>query len=139
MYLSEGEERARTRSLGQILSMRSCSICWITERLVSDLQTVSRGRGDASRADSTYLALLVPDSPVEVLALHAQEVVTRLDDAALAGDGARRVDVVAGNHAHGDPSALAHLDGIRDLEEEEEEEEDEEERIVISCHGEIRL
>lgn len=63
----------------------------------------------------THLSFLVPDSSVEVLALQAQEVVAGLDDAALGGDGARRVDVVARHHAHRDARPLALPDGLRDL------------------------
>jgi len=118
-----GEERARTRSLGQTLSMRSCSICSHhpnTRTLVRELCTVFVSVGNHHH-NSTHLSFLIPDSAVEFFAVDAQEVIARLDDATLDGDGARRVDVVAGNHAHGDPRTLALLDGIWDLREEEEE------------------
>lgn len=62
-----------------------------------------------------YLSLLVAYPPVEVLALQAQEVVTRLEDATLDGDGSGGVDVVPGDHAHCDPSTLALLNGVGDL------------------------
>lgn len=61
---------------------------------------------------SIYLSLLVSDPPVELLPFEAQEVFSRVDDAALDGDGTRSVDVVPGDHAHGDPGSLALPDGF---------------------------
>lgn len=59
-----------------------------------------------------YLSLLISDPPVELLPLEAEEVLSGVDDATLDGDGTRSVDVVPGDHAHGDPSALALTDGF---------------------------
>lgn len=70
----------------------------------------------------THLSLLVADPSVELLAFHAQELVSRLQDAALGGDGAGRVDVVPGYHAYRDPGTLTFLDGVRDLEGQRERE-----------------
>lgn len=59
-----------------------------------------------------YLSLLIPDPPVELLPLEAQEVLPGVDDATFDGDGTRSVDVVPGDHAHGDPGSLALPDGF---------------------------
>lgn len=67
---------------------------------------------------SIYLSLLVSDPPVELLPFEAQEVFSRVDDAALDGDGTRSVDVVPGDHAHGDPGSLALPDGFWHLREQ---------------------
>lgn len=63
----------------------------------------------------TYLPLLVADPPVELLALQAQEVLPRVDDATLDGDGPGRVDIVTGDHADCDACSLALADGFWDL------------------------
>ena len=42
----------------------------------------------------------IPDPLIELLALHHEVAVPRLDDAALGGDGPGGVDVVPGHHAH---------------------------------------
>lgn len=62
-----------------------------------------------------HLALLVAYSAVELFALQADEVVAGLQDAALGGDGPRRIDVVARHHPHRDACALALPDGFWDL------------------------
>lgn len=62
-----------------------------------------------------YLSLLVADSPVELLALQAQKVLPRMDDATLDGDGPGRVDIVTSDHADGDACPLALADGFWDL------------------------
>lgn len=67
-----------------------------------------------------YLSLLISDPPVELLALEAEEVLSGVDDATLDGDGARGVDVVAGDHAHGDPGPLAFPDGFWHLQHQTE-------------------
>lgn len=59
-----------------------------------------------------YLSLLISDPPVELLALEAEEVLPGVDDATFDGDGTRSVDVVPGDHAHGDPGSLALPDGF---------------------------
>lgn len=64
---------------------------------------------------ATYLSLLVADPPVELLALKAQEVLPRVDDATLDGDGPGRVDVVTSDHADGDACPLALADSFWDL------------------------
>ena len=62
-----------------------------------------------------YLVQLVADPAVELPPLHAQEVVARVQDAALEGDGPGSVDVVPGYHAHRDARALTLPDGVRYL------------------------
>ena len=52
---------------------------------------------------------------VELLSLHDEEAVAGLDDAALCGDGAGSVDVVASHHPHRDAGPLALLDGLGHL------------------------
>ena len=64
---------------------------------------------------SPHLSLLVADAPVELLAVDAQEVLPRVDDATLDGDGPGRVDVVPGHHAHRDARVLALHDGVGHL------------------------
>ena len=64
---------------------------------------------------ATYLPFLVADSPVELLALKAQEVLPRMDDATLDGDGPGCVDIVTSDHADSDACSLALADGFRDL------------------------
>lgn len=63
----------------------------------------------------TYLPLLVADPPVKLLALQAQKVLPRMDDATLDGDGPGRVDIVTGDHADCDARSLALADGFWDL------------------------
>lgn len=63
----------------------------------------------------THLSLVVSDLLVELLALQAQEVLARNNDATLGCDGTGGVDVVSGNHAHSDASALAFSDGFGHL------------------------
>lgn len=63
----------------------------------------------------TYLPLLVADPPVELLALQAQKVLPRMDDATLDGDGPGCVDIVTSDHADGDACPLALADGFWDL------------------------
>lgn len=67
-----------------------------------------------------YLAFLIADAPVELLPLQAQEVLPRLDDAALGRNGPGCVDVVPGHHADSNASTLAFADSFRDLEETRE-------------------
>lgn len=62
-----------------------------------------------------YLAFLIADPPVELLPLQAQEVLPRLDDAALGCNGPGCVDVVPSHHADCDASTLAFADSFRDL------------------------
>lgn len=62
--------------------------------------------------DFIHLSLLISDPPVELLPLEAEEVLSRVDDATFDGDGTRSVDVVPGDHAHGDPGSLALPDGF---------------------------
>lgn len=113
--LSVGDERARTRSLGQILSMRSCSI-WksrdgqFCKRVVNPSEF-----GNLGASLSSHFSFFVAYPPVELFALQADEVVAWLQDAALGGDGPGRVDVVASHHPHRDACALALPDGIWDL------------------------
>lgn len=64
---------------------------------------------------ATYLPFLIADPPVELLALKAQEVLPRMDDATLDGDGAGCVDIVTGDHADCDACSLALADGFWDL------------------------
>lgn len=64
---------------------------------------------------ATYLPLLVADPPVELLAFKAQEVLPRMDDATLYGDGPGCVDIVTGDHADRDACPLALSDGFWDL------------------------
>lgn len=62
-----------------------------------------------------YLSFLIADPPVELFAVDAEEVFSRVDDATLDGDGPCCVDVVSCHHAHCDASTLTLLDSIRDL------------------------
>lgn len=62
-----------------------------------------------------YLSLLVPDPPVELLPVDAQEVFSGVDDATFDSDGSCRVDVVSGHHTHSDSSTLALQDGVGHL------------------------
>lgn len=62
-----------------------------------------------------YLSFLVPDSPIEVLPFHTQEVVARTDDATLGSNGTRSVYVVTRHHTHSDACSLALFDSIWDL------------------------
>lgn len=64
------------------------------------------------RRRKSYLAVLVANALVELFALKNEEVRARLEDAALDGNGAGRVDVVARHHAHRDTGALAPSDGV---------------------------
>lgn len=61
------------------------------------------------------LSFLVPDSSVEVFALDAQEVVSRVDDATFSGDGSGCVNVVTRHHPHRDAGALTLTDGLGHL------------------------
>lgn len=63
-----------------------------------------------------HLSLFVADPAVELFAVQADEVISRLEDATFSGDGSSRVDVVPSHHSHCDSSALALPDGIWDLE-----------------------
>lgn len=62
-----------------------------------------------------HLPLFIADPAVELFPLQADEVVSRLEDAAFGGDCASRVDVIPGHHSHRDSSTLAFSDGIWDL------------------------
>lgn len=62
-----------------------------------------------------YLSLLIADPPVKLFPVDTEEVLSRVDDATLDGDGASRVDVVTSDHAYGDARTLAHQDGIGHL------------------------
>lgn len=129
--LSVGDDRARTLSLGHTLSSRSCSI-WEGEAhrgCRARVGGAGQRWGDKQPEPCTeagappardYLAFLIADPPVELLPLQAQEVLPRLDDAALGRDGPGRVDVVSSHHADRDASTLAFADGLRDLEETRE-------------------
>lgn len=65
-----------------------------------------------------HLSFLIPDSSIKILALQTQKVITRLDNATLAGDGTCCVDIVTSDHAHSDTCSLAFSDGLRDLQKE---------------------
>lgn len=58
------------------------------------------------------LSQLVSDTSVELFALHAQEVIVRLQDATFDSDGPRSVDVVSCHHADSDPGPLTLSDGV---------------------------
>lgn len=62
-----------------------------------------------------YLPLLIADPPVELFALQAQEVLSRMDNATLDGDGPGCVDIVTSDHADCDACPLALADGFWDL------------------------
>ncbi len=66
-----------------------------------------------------YLSLLIPDPPVELLPVDAQEVFSGVDDATLDSDGSCRVDVVSCHHTHSDSSTLALQDGVGHLRAQE--------------------
>lgn len=63
----------------------------------------------------SHLSLVITDQLVELFALQTQEVLARQQDATLGRYGTGGVDVVPGNHAHGDAGLLALEDGIRYL------------------------
>lgn len=127
--LSVGEDRASTRSLGQTLSIRSCSTWDTNERtsvceggLDSFLSSSSSGQGSTLPwcfrlfdFSIPYLSFLVADPPVELLAVDAEEIFSWVDDAALDGDGPSRVNVVACDHSHCYSGTLTFLDGVGHL------------------------
>lgn len=59
-----------------------------------------------------YLSQLIADTSVELLPLHAQEVVSGLQDTALGCDGPGGVDVVSSHHSDSDPGSLALSYGV---------------------------
>lgn len=59
-----------------------------------------------------YLSQLIADASVELFPLHAQEVVSRLQDTTFRGDGPGSIYVVSGHHADSDPGSLALSDGV---------------------------
>lgn len=64
-----------------------------------------------------YLSLVISYLLVELFALQTQEVLPRQQDATLSRNGTSSVDVVSGNHAHGDACALALSNSLGYLEE----------------------
>lgn len=64
-----------------------------------------------------HLSFFIAYPSVELFALQADEVISRLEDATLGGDGSSRVDVVPSDHPHCDTSTLAFPDGVWDLRE----------------------
>lgn len=66
-------------------------------------------------ATCAYLPLLIADPPVELFALQAQEILPRVDNATLDGNGPGCVDIVTSDHADCDPCPLALADGFWDL------------------------
>lgn len=62
-----------------------------------------------------HLSFFVAYPSVELFALQAKEVISRLQDAAFGGDGSSCVDVVPGYHPHRDAGTLALPDRIWDL------------------------
>lgn len=62
-----------------------------------------------------HLSLFVADPAVELFALQADEVISRLEDATFSGDRSSRVDVIPSHHSHRDSGTLAFSDGIWDL------------------------
>lgn len=58
------------------------------------------------------LSLSVADQSVELLAVHTQEVLSRVQDATFAGYGPGSTDVVPGYHADSDPGLLALSDSF---------------------------
>lgn len=63
----------------------------------------------------SHLAFLIAYPPVEFFPFQAEEIVSRLQDAAFGCYGAGCVDVVPGDHAYRDPGTLALFNSIRDL------------------------
>lgn len=61
---------------------------------------------------SSDLSQLVTNASVELFPLHAQEVVSRLQDATFGGDGPGSIDVVTGHHADSNPGPLTLSDGF---------------------------
>lgn len=61
---------------------------------------------------SAYLSQLVANTSVELLPLHAQEVVSGLQDTAFGCDGPGSVDVVSSHHSDSDAGSLALSDGV---------------------------
>lgn len=117
--MSVGDDLARTRSFGQILSIRSCSICrkkWAggTEENVERRLQEGKLKRDSNNKNPVcaYLSQLIADTSVELLPLHAQEVVSGLQDTALGCDGAGSVYVVSSHHSDSDPGSLALSDGV---------------------------
>lgn len=59
-----------------------------------------------------YLSQLIADTSVELLPLHAQEVISGLQDTALGCYGPGSVDVVSSHHSDRDPGSLALSNGV---------------------------
>lgn len=78
------------------------------------LLSLARGRAFVA-ATCAYLPLLIADPPVELFALQAQEILPRVDNATLDGNGPGCVDIVTSDHADCDPCPLALADGFWDL------------------------
>lgn len=65
-----------------------------------------------TKSKGAYFSQLIADTSVELLPLHAQEVVSGLQDTALGCDGPGGVDVVSSHHSNSDPGSLALSDGV---------------------------
>lgn len=63
----------------------------------------------------SHLSFLIAYPPVEFFTFQAEEIISGLQDAAFGCYGTCCVDVVAGDHAYGDPGTLALFNSIRDL------------------------
>lgn len=134
--LSVGEDLARTRSLGQTLSMRSCSTCpsmhtqrdthrqtndnWNTDccglAFTPFVSQPHKFSGSLSLWQQLhYLSFLITDPPVELFAIDTEEVLSRMDDTTLDGYGPGCVYVVSCHHAHCDACTLTLLDGVGHL------------------------
>lgn len=122
--MSVGDDLARTRSFGQILSIRSCSICrkkWEGAAKENVERHVEGGKLKCASKNKkcvcACLSQLIADTSVELLPLHAQEVVSGLQDTALGCNGPGSVDVVSSHHSDSDPSSLALTYGVWYLKE----------------------
>ena len=62
-----------------------------------------------------YIAILIADFLVELGALENSEIRVGRKDATLHGDGARRINIVTGDHSHSNTSPLTFADCIRHL------------------------
>lgn len=86
------------------------------------------------RSTPAYLSFFVAYPPVELFAFQADEVISRLQDAALCRDGPSCIDVIPRHHPHRNARALAFPDSFWDLGESGTTTE-EEMQVIFAYHG----
>lgn len=111
--LSVGEDLASTRSLGQTLSRRSCSI-WIDDEAFK-INLLFEWKIIKNLFWPAHLSQFIAYPPVKLFAFKAQEVVTGMDNATLDCNSSSGVNVVPCDHTHSDASSLTLLNSIWDL------------------------